>query len=136
MSKESDVELLNDSLERCMRLRQDFFETFYRRFIASSGEVAAKFDGTDMKAQSRALRQAFYLLLRAVGGDPEAWQALELRAIRHDSRHLDIRPELYDLWLDCLLDTVRDFDPQADAATEAAWLRTMRQGIDFMISRY
>lgn len=136
MSDERDIELVNDSLERCTRRRQEFFETFYRRFIESSDEVSAKFVGTDIRAQARALREAFYLLFRAVGGEPEAWQALELRAIRHDHRHLDIRPGLYDLWLECLLETVRDFDPEADAATEAAWRRTMQHGIDFMIARY
>ena len=136
MSDTNDIELVNDSLERCTRRRQEFFEAFYRRFNASSDEVAAKFAGTDIKTQARALRESFYLLLRAVGGDPEAWQGLELRAIRHDHRHLDIRPGLYDLWLECLLETIRDFDPKADAAIEAAWRRTMQKGIDFMIARY
>ena len=136
MSDERDIELVNDSLERCTRRRQEFFETFYRRFIESSDEVSAKFADTDIRAQARALREAFYLLFRAVGGDPDAWQGLELRAIRHDHRHLDIRPGLYDLWLDCLLDTIRDFDPDVDASIEAAWRRTMQQGIDFMIARY
>jgi hemoglobin-like flavoprotein len=136
MSDTDDIELVNDSLERCTRRRQEFFEAFYRRFNASSDEVAAKFAGTDLKTQARALRESFYLLLRAIGGDPEAWQALELRAIRHDRRHLDIPPGLYDLWLECLLETIRDFDPKVDGAIEAAWRRTMQQGIDFMIARY
>jgi hemoglobin-like flavoprotein len=135
MSDKHDVELVNDSLERCTR-RQEFFETFYRRFSVSSDEVQAKFAGTDLKTQTRALRESFYLLLRAVGGDPDAWQSLELRAIRHDRRHLDIRPGLYDLWLECLLETIRIFDPKIDAAIEAAWRRTMQKGIDFMIARY
>ena len=136
MSSENDIELVNDSLERCTQRRQEFFEVFYRRFSVSSDEVAAKFAGTNLKAQARALRESFYLLFSAIGGDPEAWQSLELRAIRHDQRHLDIRPGLYDLWLECLLETIRDFDPEADAAIEAAWRRTMQQGIDFMIARY
>jgi hemoglobin-like flavoprotein len=136
MSSENDIELVNDSLERCTRRRQEFFEVFYQRFSESSDEVAARFAGTNLKAQARALRESFYLLFRAVGGDPEAWQGLELRAIRHDQRHLDIRPGLYDLWLECLLETIRDFDPEADADIEAAWRRTMQQGIDFMIARY
>lgn len=130
-----DIELVNDSLERCTP-QADFFERFYWRFRASSDEVAARFAGTDSKAQARALRTAFLLLLQAVAGDPSAWQQLELRAVRHDRRHLDIKPELYGLWTDSLLATVRDFDGRADERTEQAWRRVVQQAIDFMTARY
>jgi hemoglobin-like flavoprotein len=135
MTDRDDVELVNDSLERCTP-HADFFATFYLRFRDSSEEVAKKFEGTDIRRQTRALRDSFYLLLRAVGGDPEAWQALELRAIRHDRRHLDIRPDMYQLWLESLVITIRDFDRELDAITEAAWRRVMKKGIDFMSARY
>lgn len=135
MTNLKDVELVNDSLERCPN-QLKFFEAFYRRFRTSSDSVAAKFEQTSVRAQSRALRESFYLLLRAVSGDPEAWQQLELRAMRHDRRHLDIHPWMYQDWLECLIETIRDFDADFDAETEDAWRRIMRQGIDFMIARY
>lgn len=135
MAVKDDVELVNDSLERCTP-HVDFFTSFYERFRSSSDEVEKKFEGTDLRRQTRALRDAFYLLLRAVGGDPEAWQALELRAVRHDHRHLDISPGMYQLWLESLLVTIREFDPKLDRETEAAWRRVMQKGIDFMVSKY
>ena len=135
MTDQDDVELVNDSLERCTP-QVDFFTSFYERFRNSSDEVAKKFEGTDVRTQTRALRDAFYLLLRAVGGDPEAWQALELRAVRHDHRHLNISSGMYQLWLDSLLATIREFDPKLDDETEAAWRRVMTKGIDFMTARY
>lgn len=135
MTVAKDVELVNDSLERCSS-QAEFFARFYSSFRDSSDEVAAKFAGTDARAQSRALRIAFLLLLQAVSGDPDAWQQLELRATRHDRRHLDIRPEMYELWRECLLKTVRECDPGADDLTEAAWGRVVQQAIDFMIARY
>jgi hemoglobin-like flavoprotein len=130
-----DIELVNDSLERCTP-QAEFFEQFYCRFRDSSDEVAAKFSGTDAKVQARALRTAFLLLLQAVAGDPSAWQQLELRAVRHDRKHLDIKPEMYELWRDCLLATIRDFDSRADDRTERAWRRVVQQAIDFMTARY
>jgi hemoglobin-like flavoprotein len=130
-----DIELVNDSLERCTP-QAEFFEQFYWRFRDSSDEVAAKFVGTDSKAQARALRTAFLLLLQAVAGDPAAWQQLELRAVRHDRSHLDIKPEMYGLWRDCLLATIRDFDTRVDDRTEQAWRRVVQQAIDFMTARY
>ena len=135
MTDQTDIEMVNDSLERCGS-PLDLFDSFYIRFRDSSEEVKAKFRNTDLRTQSRALREAFYLLLRAVGGDPEAWQHLELRALRHDRRHLDIGPWMYQLWLDCLLETIREFDPDFDSVTEAAWRRIMQRGIDFMIERH
>lgn len=135
MADSRDVELVNDSLERCSS-QTEFFARFYSCFHDSSDEVAAKFAGTDARAQARALRTAFLLLLQAVSGDPDAWQQLELRAIRHDRRHLDVRPEMYELWRECLLKTVRESDPGADAPTEAAWGRVVQQAIDFMVARY
>jgi hemoglobin-like flavoprotein len=130
-----DAELVNDSLERCSS-QAAFFERFYERFRSSSPDIEAKFAGTNAKSQARALRTAFLLLLRAVGGDPEAWQQLELRAVRHDRRHLAITPAMYETWRECLLETIREFDPRCDAMTEAAWRRLVQQAIDFMVARY
>jgi hemoglobin-like flavoprotein len=135
MTNQADVELVNDSLERCPN-QPDFFESFYLHFRNSSDVIAAKFDKTNARAQSRALRESFYLLFRAVGGDPEAWQQLELRALRHDRKHLDISPWMYQVWVECLIETIREFDPGIDSDTESAWRRIMQQGIDFMIARY
>jgi len=130
-----DLELVNDSLERCTP-QAEFFEQFYERFRGSSEEIAARFAGTDAKTQARALRTAFLVLLQAIAGDPAAWQQLELRAIRHDRRHLDIKPEMYELWKESLVDTVRDFDPRADARTEQAWRKVVQQATEFMTARY
>ncbi len=41
---------------------------------AATVHWSAKLEGTDIMAQSRSLRLSFYLLLRAVGDDPGAWQ--------------------------------------------------------------
>ena len=40
---------------------------------------------------------------------------------------MDIKPELYDLWLDRLLQAVAEFDPLFDMETETAWRRVLLQ---------
>lgn len=135
MANAEDIELVNDSLERCTP-QAEFFEQFYERFHDSSDEIAARFAATDAKTQGRALRTAFLLLLQAIAGDPAAWQQLELRAIRHDRRHLDIKPEMYELWRESLLETVREFDPRADDRTREAWRRIVQEATEFMTARY
>jgi hemoglobin-like flavoprotein len=125
------------SFNRC-RASTGFVEDFYERFVAASEEVRAKFAGTDMKQQVRALEDSLYVIAVAVQGEEGSIARGELPRIaaRHSRSDRDIRPELYDLWLECLIDAVRDHDPQFSAQIEAAWRETLRFGIDYMRARY
>jgi hemoglobin-like flavoprotein len=132
---ENEIALFNDSLERCTA-RHDFLDRFYETFLASSKEVAEKFKHTDFKTQKMLLKASLYIMMLAAMGKPEAHTHLERIAEVHDRNHYDIRPQLYDLWLDCLVRTVKDFDPEFNADTERAWRNMMTPGIAFMTSRY
>ena len=61
---------------------------------------------------------------------------LERLAKLHSRAELDITPGLYDLWLDRLVQAVKEFDPMFDLEIEAAWRHALRPGIEFMKSRY
>jgi len=131
---EKDLELFNDSIERCSS-RPDFLSRFYTLFLASSDMVAKKFERTDLRKQARVLKTSLYIMMMA-GGETERVAHLERLAKRHSRAELDIKPELYDLWLDRLVQTVKEFDPMFDAQTETAWRRMLQPGIEFMKSRY
>jgi len=45
---------------------------------------------------------------------------LERLAKLHSRAELDIKPELYDLWFDRLVQAVKEFDPMFDMETETA----------------
>jgi hemoglobin-like flavoprotein len=131
---EKDLELFNDSIERCS-LKPEFLSRFYTLFLASSAEVAKKFEHTDLKKQARMLKTSLYIMMLA-SGQSELATHLERLAKRHSRMDLDIKPELYDLWLDRLVQAVREADPLFDAPTEAAWRRVLQPGIEFMKARY
>ncbi len=131
---ERDVELFNDSLERCSG-RPDFLHRFYALFLASSDVVAKKFEHTDLRKQARMLKTSLYIMMLA-GGGSERVVHLERLAKLHGRAELDITPELYDLWLDRLVQAVREFDPMFDPEIETAWRRVLEPGIEFMKSRY
>lgn len=131
---EKDIELFNDSLERCSS-RSDFLSHFYSLFLASSDEVAKKFEHTDLKKQARMLKTSLYIMM-LTSGESGRKEQLERLAKRHSRTELDIKPELYDLWLDRLLQAVGVADPKFDAPTESAWRRVLQPGIDFMKSGY
>jgi hemoglobin-like flavoprotein len=129
------AELFNDSLERCTA-SPEFLDRFYDLFLASSREVAEKFRHADFPKQKRMLQASLYMMILATDGKAEIHRDLQRIAKRHSRTDLDIRPELYTLWLECLIQAVRECDPQFTPETEAAWRRIMEQGIKFMQSYY
>jgi hemoglobin-like flavoprotein len=131
---ESDAELFNDSIERCSR-SPDFLRRFYELFLASSDVVARKFEHTDFRKQTRLLKTSLYIMMLA-SGESGRVAHLERLAKLHSRAGLDIEPELYDLWLDRLVQAVGEFDPKFDPEVEAAWRRVLLPGIEFMKSRY
>jgi hemoglobin-like flavoprotein len=131
---ERDVELFNDSIERCSR-RPEFLHRFYTLFLASSDTVAKKFEHTDLRKQARMLKTSLYIMMLA-SGETERKIHLERLANLHSRAELDITPELYDLWFDRLVQAVKEFDAMFDPEIETAWRRVLQPGIEFMTSRY
>ena len=131
-----EIEIFNDSLARCLRGGQ-FFQHFYELFLASSPEVREKFQATDFRRQRRMLQTSFYVLVEYMAmGWPECQAFLERIATAHSKHGRDIPPHLYDLWLDCLLNAVRECDDRCTTETEAAWRYMMGAGIAFLQARY
>jgi hemoglobin-like flavoprotein len=125
----------NDSLERC-RNHPGFVEHFYHLLMTSSEEVAAKFSGTDFRRQRRVLIASLYCLMLAAEGHPEGEAHVHRIAEIHDRHHRDIRPELYDQWLVCLLQAVRECDTEFAPAVEHAWRSILSPGIAIMKAAY
>jgi hemoglobin-like flavoprotein len=57
-------------------------------------------------------------------------------AERHSSRDLGIGAELYDYWLDSLLEAVKETDPQNSEQVRTSWERVMMVGINYLLSKY
>jgi hemoglobin-like flavoprotein len=112
----------------------DFFDDFYQNFLASSPQIREKFANTDMTAQKQLLRQGILNLVLYARGMPDT----KLRALgcSHARDALDIRPELYDLWLDSLLRTIRIHDRAWDEQTGVAWREVLTKGINLIKSYY
>lgn len=137
MSKEHAEEFAG-SMKRCLAV-PGFLASFYELFVGSSEEVREKFRNTDFERQTRVLADSLFVLAVAAEGktdDSPAWASMPGLAERHDRKHLDVRPELYDQWLDCLLLSARRHDPQFSPEIEAAWRETLSLGIEYMRSRY
>jgi hemoglobin-like flavoprotein len=125
------------SLGRC-RASAGFLEDFYARFVGSSEEVRAKFAGTDMRRQVRMLEDSLLVVAVAVQGEDGSLARGDLPRIaaRHSRADLDVRPGLYDLWRECLIDSVRRHDPEFSGEVESAWREVLGFGIDYMRARH
>ena len=132
---ESIARKFYERLERCQR-QGGLIARFYEIFLMSSDEVADKFRNTDMATQERVLMASFYLMMLGHDGQVDGKAHYERLATLHDRAHLDIRPELYDLWLDCLVEAVAEFDPEFSDPVEKAWREMMAPGIRFMKTGY
>jgi hemoglobin-like flavoprotein len=133
----SDTETFRASLRRCLA-DTAFLHEFYELFMASSPEVREKFSSTEFPRQTRVLADSLYIMAVASESkdDAIAWKELDRLAERHSRADLDIRPELYASWLECLLEAARDFDPEFSPAVEKAWRSALAAGIEHLRSRY
>lgn len=114
---------------------RDFFEAFYERFLSTSVEISRLFKDTDMGRQRTMLKKSFYSLLTFYASS-NADQHIEQIAHSHSRSKLNIRPELYDLWLEALIETAREFDFEFSPRTELAWRLVMAPGIVYMKFHY
>jgi hemoglobin-like flavoprotein len=130
-----DIALFNDSFLRCQN-NSGFLDRFYELFLASSPKVKNRFRNTDFEKQKMALKSSFYMMMLTVQGNARGQRYLEEIADLHSRRRLDIKPEMYDLWVESLLGAVKEFDPKFDEGVERVWRSLMNQGISFMKSRY
>ena len=127
-----------ESYERVLATKRDnktFFEEFYDRFMASSEEVAKKFENVDMSRQREAIKESLFHMVDCFRTKKMNDNIIRM-AVKHNKINLDIRPELYDVWLECLIDTVAIYDDEFDKFTELSWRIVMAIGISYMKFRY
>lgn len=133
-----DSKLFDDSYWRTVSASRDgreFVDGFYDRFLATSDEIQAKFADTDFVKQKQVLMLSLaFMSAYAASGEPNA--VVQKIADSHGRSGHDIRPEFYDRWLDCLIDTVSEYDAQWSPELESAWRGTMAPGIAFMKAQY
>ncbi len=82
------------------------------------------------------LRHAFGLLL-SFPAQPDGEPTILSRvAERHSRRDLDVDPALYPLFIDSLIDTVKQYDREFTPAVERAWRTAVARGVEYMQSKH
>ncbi len=131
------VAIFHRSFERTARDNLGFFKRFYEIFIGGSEEVAKKFANTDMARQMRMLQESLVHMI-------DFFEAMRTRSVEHlermarlHSKHdRDIPPRMYELWLNGIVQTVSELDPEFDEDVALAWKMVLSPGLLFMQSFY
>ncbi len=89
-----------------------------------------------MKRQALMLQDPLFVLAVAAQGgkNSPARYSMPGLAEKHGHKGLDIRPELYEVGLDALLETVKRHDPEHSHEIDEAWRTTLASGIEYMRS--
>jgi hemoglobin-like flavoprotein len=113
----------------------DFIERFYSKFLRKSEEISALFKNTNMSAQKTMLHDSIHMMV-------EYYQSSELPigmkrvAEVHGKEGRAIPLRMYEIWLDSLISTVEEFDPEFNDDIEQAWREVLAPGIAFMKGSY
>ena len=105
-----------------------FFVAFYDAFLGKSPQIAALFSRTNMTRQASMLRRSLYEFTNFYVTGTVSEDMRRLAALH---QKLGIPVDLYDLWMDALMDTVAEFDGEFDELTEYAWRLALTPGITY-----
>ena len=128
-------ETVRASFARC-EAAGDFAEEFYTIFLDASDEIAPLFAQTEFVKQRKLLRGTVYILVTRDVADPQVRATLDRIGHSHSRAQLNIRPALYELWLDSVCATVKRMDPDWTPAIEAGWRNQLRPGIEAITALY
>lgn len=128
--------VVRPSFERCCDQGDEFFDAFYSRLSEKAPEIGPMFADTNMRRQNALLREGIESLLAHAEGHPAAHTELVRLGEVHNRERINVRPELYPLWLEALMESIREHDPQHNEMTEPAWREAISAGIELMISQY
>jgi hypothetical protein len=130
-----DLEAIKASLRRCLA-NPDFLDRFYKNFMGMSVHIADQFKNTNFGFQKIMLKSSLHIMVMMAAGGMQNSDAMDKLATLHNREHRNIKPEWYLDWLDALIKTIREFDPQYNLALEQLWRAAMQPGIVYMQAKY
>jgi truncated hemoglobin YjbI len=110
-----------------------FYGRFYQLFRKADSQVDELFSGTTVARQLPMLEESLLYMLDFSRSRVSSQRIQEL-AEYHGRNHMKIPARLFDVWLECLVATLRERDPELDLDTETAWRVTLAPGLAYMKS--
>jgi hemoglobin-like flavoprotein len=116
---------------------KSFVTAFYVRLMEASEEIQKKFEHIDMDAQADILAHSIVMSFLFVDKSQNAaTRCLNNVQESHNRHNLDISPKLYDIWLECMIETVSVCDPHATEELLSDWHAVMSVAVNHIRDGY
>lgn len=131
------VDAVLNSYRRCY-VSNGFWDDFYDSFLGASEEIRVRFSGVNFERQKRIVSSSVNdLIMYARAPESELVEGvLSHIADTHNRHHYNIAPDMYDIWLQTLLDTVEKHDNLCTHELLENWRLCLMPGIRYIISHY
>ncbi len=126
-----------DSYTRCCT-KEEFFTIFYEDFLKKSPEIAPMFAHTDWRQQRKLIKVALKSMILYARDPSEGKVREHMLSIgkSHSRKGLNVKPELYPLWVDSMLFAIGECDPNYTERLRRDWLKVLNPAIELIISQY
>jgi len=112
-----------------------FFKLFYKNFLAYDKRISDKFSNSDLELLPAMLKHSFMHLVEMASSHQVSPRLHEI-ATMHSKSQLNVTPELYDIWLEALLNTVEEMEGNKNPLVRKGWKQTLLPGITYMKSQF
>jgi hemoglobin-like flavoprotein len=131
-----DFQRVKQSYERCSALGDEFFDSFYANLVDQETAIAQMFAETDMQKQNDLIEVGIRHLIAFAEGDATSETRIRELGRSHNRHYLNVPPAFYPLWVESLMNAVREHDPQHTPELESEWRSVIAPGIELMVSLY
>lgn len=128
---------VRDSFDRAMK-STGFIDQFYNNLFFLKPEIEEYFKQTKWKHQKIAIEKGITHLLGFLENDPQQIHHKNILRLSetHSKTNLNIHPHNYYYWIDAMIMTLKEFDPNWDSSLEYYTRECLFFPISFMISFY
>ena len=133
-----DMEAYHDvkvSFGRCL-VNGDLIQKFYERFLLSDPRLPFMFDKTDFSEQRDLLSHSVNLAILFAGGNEKGKEGLSKVRKSHSKKELNIPQEMYPLWINSFLETVKEMDTKLDEKVLSEWEEVLNIAVDYIKGGY
>jgi hemoglobin-like flavoprotein len=111
-------------------------ERFYEILLHADPKISALFKHTDFARQRELFLHGLISLLDYADGKASGQMAIKRLGELHSRKRMNIAPEMFIVWVDSLMKTLAELDPEFSPQLEAEWRRTLSPGIDVIKQMY
>jgi hemoglobin-like flavoprotein len=125
---------MNEAMRSFTRVRNaGLAKRFYELFLAADPRFKEMFRKTDFIKQGELLTHGILVLLQYADGAATGEMAVRRIGELHRPDKINVTPDMYPIWVDCLMKAISEIDPEFTPELERQWRRALQKGIDTMI---